>query len=113
MSRMSHFWSRTMSRREIDAKMSSQMLKLAESTVHTELSQFLFVRHMATCLGGNPILIEIGPKNLERDGRPAGRTHIAKFYSNGQPSVATSKTPQGRSATEGCVVDLISNEIWS
>ena len=62
-----------MSRRQIDMQMSSQMLKLAESNVHTELSRFLKFQHMATRLDANPTLIEIGPKNLERDGRTDGR----------------------------------------
>ena len=68
--------------------MSRHILKLAESTLLVELRRFREFQTFTIPGGRVRLVLEFILKISRALGRPAGRTHIAKFYSYGQPSVA-------------------------
>ena len=86
-SRMSRSMSRSMSRRQNRIWTSPNRLKLGESTLHSELRRFLDFQTLRICRGRVPFALEFG-QVVFASVRPAGRTHISHFHSNGQPSVA-------------------------
>ena len=90
---MSRYVSRSMSRTKIPIETSSHRLKRGESTLHSELRRFFDFHNLRIQGGRDPFGLQFDFRNfraLERPGRAgrAGRTRVAKFHSNGQPSVA-------------------------
>ena len=82
------FVSRSMPRMKNRLETSHYRLKTEESTLHSELRQFR--NFQPPGIHGGRVKPQFF-NSVSTAGRPAGRTHISKFYSNGQPSVAITR----------------------